>query len=54
MMLLSNPSFQNANIWTSVQTAQIAPTILEALGLNPSSLQAVQAEGTAVLPGVAF
>jgi len=54
MLLLSNPAFQATGVWTSVQTAQIAPTILEALGLNPSSLQAVQIEGTQVLPGVSF
>jgi hypothetical protein len=33
-----------------VETTQIAPTILALLGLNPGSLQAVQQEGTAVLP----
>jgi len=54
MLLLSNPAFQATPIWTAVQTAQVAPTILEALGLNPGSLQAVQIEGTQVLPGVSF
>jgi hypothetical protein len=34
-----------------VETTQIAPTILRLLGLNPHSLQAVQLEGTRVLPG---
>ncbi len=34
----------------SVETTQIAPTILSLLGLNPGSLQAVQAEHTRVLP----
>jgi len=33
-----------------VETIQIAPTILELLGLNPESLQAVQLEGTDALP----
>jgi hypothetical protein len=33
-----------------VETTQIAPTILQLLGLDPQSLQAVQAEGTAALP----
>jgi hypothetical protein len=33
-----------------VETTQIAPTILALLGLNPSSLQAVEIEHTAVLP----
>jgi hypothetical protein len=34
----------------SVETTQVAPTILQLLGLNPNSLQAVQQEGTQVLP----
>lgn len=34
----------------AVETTQIAPTILSLLGLNPHDLQAVQREGTAVLP----
>ena len=50
MLLLSNPSFTRATVTAEVQTAQVAPTILEVLGLSPSSLQAVKAEGTAVLP----
>ena len=36
----------------SVETTQIAPTILALLGLNPLALQAVQIEHTRVLPGV--
>jgi Type I phosphodiesterase / nucleotide pyrophosphatase len=35
-----------------VETTQIAPTILDLLGLDPNALQAVQIEGTQVLPGV--
>lgn len=35
----------------AVQTSQVAPTILAALGLDPSSLDAVRIEGTPVLPG---
>jgi len=35
-----------------VETTQVAPTILRLLGLDPSSLQAVQQEGTQVLPGL--
>jgi len=31
-------------------TTQVAPTLLSALGLEPKMLQAVQQEGTAVLP----
>ena len=35
-----------------VETTQIAPTILQLLGLDPEQLQAVQIEGTRVLPGI--
>jgi hypothetical protein len=35
-----------------VETTQVAPTILRLLGLDPDSLQAVQLEGTTVLPGI--
>jgi hypothetical protein len=52
MMLLSNPSFHATTITTPVETMQIAPTILQELGLNPNELQAVQLEGTQTLPGV--
>jgi len=33
-----------------VKTTQIAPTILQLLGLDPNALQAVQIEHTAALP----
>jgi hypothetical protein len=33
-----------------VTTTQIAPTILHALGLDPTALDAVGMEGTTVLP----
>jgi arylsulfatase A-like enzyme len=35
----------------SVETSQVAPTILKLLGLNPGDLQAVQIEHTSVLTG---
>ena len=54
VMLLSNPKFKPGTVRASVGTAQVAPTILKALGLNPALLDAVRAEGTPVLPGVAF
>jgi arylsulfatase A-like enzyme len=50
MLLLSNPGIAPKTVSADVQTAQVAPTILKALGLNPKRLQAVEAEGTAVLP----
>jgi hypothetical protein len=37
---------------TPVQTAQVAPTILKVLGLDPHSLKSVQLEHTQVLPGL--
>ena len=52
MMLLSNPSFSSVTVTSPVETAQIAPTILAVLGLDPDKLIAVQAEGTQVLPGL--
>jgi hypothetical protein len=52
MMLVANPSFKPATISATVTTRQIAPTILQALGLDPAALDAVQAEGTPVLPEV--
>jgi len=54
VMLLSNPKFKSRTVRASVGTAQVAPTILKALGLNPALLDAVRAEGTPVLPGVTF
>ena len=33
-----------------VETTEIAPTILHLLGLDPSAMQAVRAQGTPVLP----
>jgi arylsulfatase A-like enzyme len=52
MLLLSLPRFQSQTVHAEVGTAQVAPTILQALGLDPSSLIAVRAEGTDVLPAV--
>jgi hypothetical protein len=52
MMLFSNPSMSPATVYSPVETAQVAPTILEALGLDPNKLMAVQIEGTQVLPGL--
>jgi len=52
MMLLSNPGFDPKTVTSPVETEQIAPTILKALGLDPYQLQAVQKEHTQVLPSV--
>jgi hypothetical protein len=54
IMLVSNPNIERKTITTPVETAQVAPTILKALGLDPKSLQAVRLEGTQVLPDLHF
>ena len=54
VLLLSSPSFKPKTVQAAVGTAQVAPTILKALGINPNALQAVQVEGTPVLPSVTF
>ena len=54
VLLLSNPSFQPQTVRAAVGTAQVAPTILQALGMDPSALDAVRSEGTPVLPAVQF
>ena len=54
VLLLSQPEFQASTVRAEVGTAQVAPTILQALGINPSALTAVQAEGTSALPAVQF
>jgi hypothetical protein len=52
IMLVSNPDFVSSTVSIPVETAQVAPTILHALGLDPTKLQAVQQEGTQILPGL--
>jgi hypothetical protein len=54
ILLVSNPAFSPRTVYTGVGTNQVAPTILKALGLNPSSLDAVRLEGTPVLPDINF
>lgn len=51
MLLVSNPRIHERTFTTFVETTRVAPTILEILGLDPGSLEAVRKEGTAVLPG---
>ena len=50
MLLVANPNLKRATMNVAVETSQIAPTILKALGLDPDKLQAVEIEGTPVLP----
>ena len=51
-VIVANPAIAPATVSDAVATAEIAPTILAALGLDPASLMAVKAEGTKVLPGL--
>lgn len=51
-LLIAHSDLERGSINAAVTTAQIAPTILKALGLNPWELEAVRLEGTQVLPGV--
>jgi Type I phosphodiesterase / nucleotide pyrophosphatase len=53
VMLVANPHFKAATVSATTTTTQVAPTIAKALGLDPTALDAVRAEGTAVLPEVA-
>ncbi len=50
VLLISNPGFQPKTVKAAVGTAQVAPTILEFLGIDPWLLDAVRAEGTPALP----
>jgi hypothetical protein len=50
-LLVSGPGIDQPVVYKgNVSTAQVAPTVLHLLGLNPNKLQAVQKEGTHVLP----
>lgn len=49
-LLVANPKLTAHCFYGPVQTTQIAPTILTALGLDPSALRAVQVEATTALP----
>jgi hypothetical protein len=50
-LIVSNAKRLARILQTPVVTSQVAPTILEALGLEPNALQAVRREGTLPLPG---
>jgi len=52
ILLVSNSSFRSKTVRAEVGTAQVAPTILQALGLDPEELRAVRVEGTSVLPAL--
>ncbi|HET6503086.1 MAG TPA: alkaline phosphatase family protein [Amycolatopsis sp.] len=50
-LVVSGPQTGHQTVSSPVETTQIAPTILALLDLDPSALQAVRIEHTAVLPG---
>jgi hypothetical protein len=54
LLIVSNPKYKAATFLDQVETRQIAPTIVKALGLDPNLLTAVQAEHTETLPGLPF
>jgi hypothetical protein len=49
-LIVSNPALRSRVVKTPVATSQVASSLLKALGIDPSELQAVQKEGTEVLP----
>jgi hypothetical protein len=51
-LIVSNPSLPASVLKSPVATSQVAPTIVEALGLDPNQLNSVAVEGTTVLPGL--
>ena len=54
MLLVSNPRLTRKTVTSPVETMQVAPTILKALGLDPGALDGVRLEGTQILPAVQF
>jgi hypothetical protein len=53
-LLISNPRIHGKVVGGPVHTTQIAPTILEFLGLDANRLEAVRKEGTQPLGGLGF
>jgi arylsulfatase A-like enzyme len=51
-LIVSNPHVRPATIKTPVATSQVAPTILNSLGIDPDALNSVRIEHTDVLPGL--
>jgi hypothetical protein len=49
-LIVSNPGIESQTVKSPVATSQVAASILEALGIDSSKLQAVRSEGTKVLP----
>jgi len=51
-LIVSNPRFPSVVLKTPVLTSQVAPTILQALNIDPEALKSVRAEQIPVLPGL--
>jgi len=54
LLIVSNPKYKPSTFNDQVETRQIAPTIVKALGLDPNLLSAVKSEHTETLPGLPF
>ena len=54
LLIVSNPHYRASTFNDQVETRQIAPTIVKALGLDPTLLSAVRSEHTETLPGLPF
>jgi hypothetical protein len=54
LLIVTNPGLTPATFTGTVETRQIAPTVIKALGMDPTALLAVQKEGTQSLPGLPF
>jgi hypothetical protein len=51
-LIVSNPRLKAVTIKTPVLTSQVAPTILQALDIEPEKLNSVRVEHTTILPGL--
>jgi arylsulfatase A-like enzyme len=54
LLVVANPAIKGSTVHASVQTAQVAPTILKALGIETTLLDGVRLEGTAPLPDIDY
>jgi arylsulfatase A-like enzyme len=51
-LIVSNPKLKANLVKSPVETSQVAPTILQALGIDTDTLKAVRVENTTVLPAL--
>ena len=51
-LIVSNPHLRARTVKTPVTTAQVAPTILQSLGIDADELEAVRKEHTVALPAL--